>query len=387
MTDLRPHSKVAQAALAATLIGLAAQGCAFLYSNDGGRRFFANWTMWFLFLLAVVLGAMFWVAIEHVVEARWSVPLRRVPERLATLLWALIPAALLALYGVSSLYPWAAPQARYDPIIQAKSAYLNLPFFAARTAGCFLLWLVFYRGLVSASVRQDLGRAPWFPKRAKGRAAAFLVVFGVTVSLVGIDWLMSLTPHWFSTIIGVYYFAECVLAGLCAVTLVTLYLKSQGRLQRIGPDHLYNLGALLFGFTVFWAYIAYSQMMLIWYGNLPEESFFYQDRINGGWAWVSALLAAVHFLIPFAALLSRPAKCNPRRLAWVSALLLFGVALSLYWFIFPALGAGVVLGWQEAAAAIFFLGAALLLVMRALSFGPDLPEADPNLLEGLEFSL
>jgi hypothetical protein len=371
----------------AACLGMAGSMACYFAGSEGPRRFFANWIMWWMFLLSIVLGALFLVAVEHVVGAHWSVPLRRTAERISMLLVPLFPVGVVALLGVSTLYSWAGPEAFADPLLQEKAAYLNLPFFALRAAACFLLWYVFYRLLVVASVRQDFGLAPDFAGRAKCRAVLFMLVFGVTLSVAAIDWLMSLEPNWFSTIIAVYLFAEAMLGGLAAVTLLSLYLKRVGRLPGIKADHLYNLGALIFGFSSFWAYIAYSQMMLMWYGNLPQENIFYLERISGSWLAVSVLLPVVHFLIPVFALMSRPAKSNEKRLCWVSVLLLVSVLLSTYWFVFPVLGWGVVCSWPEASFLLFFAGSAVLFVHKSLSFGPDMPENDPHLQDGLEFAL
>lgn len=360
-------------------------GIACLFADNGPQRFAANWTMWWLFLLSIALGALFLVAMEHLVGARWSVPFRRTAERVSWLLFPLALAGAVALLGVSSLYPWAGRGT--NELLAQTRLYLNLPFFALRSALCFAAWLVCYRLLVAGSLRQDSGLAPDFARRAVRRSAAFLVVFGITVTITAVDWLMSLQPLWTSTIIGVYLFSEAAVGALAAVTLINLYLKRRGRLPGITGDHFYNLGALLFGMACFWAYIAFSQMMLIWYGNLPKETVFYINRIGGGWQVINILLPAVHFIIPVFALLSRPAKMNERRLCWVSLLLLFSVLLSFYWFVFPVLGRGILFGWPETAFILFFAGAGSILVRKALSLGPDMPERDPHLQEGLEFAL
>jgi hypothetical protein len=201
------------------------------------------------------------------------------------------------------------------------------------------------------------------------------------------DWVSALTPHWYSDLLGVYAFAGSVGAGVAATTLGVLFLQARRRLPGVGPDHLYNLGGFLFGFTVFWAYIAFSQYLLMWYGNLPEEAGWYAQRLQGGWRAVTVVLAMAHFFLPFFALASRGAKSAPGRLAPVAALLLAAHLLDLYWLVFPALGAGVLCGWPELSAAAFFLSATLLWGRRAFTWGRDLPVGDPYLAQGLEFRL
>ncbi len=356
-------------------------------SGETAQRFYANWLIWLMFYLCLGLGALFWVALEHLVSAHWSVPFRRVPERLSFLLFLVLVLTAIACFGLHALYPWARPEAYSDPVIAKKALWLNIPAFSLRAVLCAALWAFFCAILSGASLRHDLGNRNSFYRRAKARSAAFMLFFGLSICVAAFDWLMSLEPKWYSTICGVYLFAECSLAALCATTLFSLYLKRCGRLCCIKPSHLYNLGALIFGFSAFWAYIAYSQFMLIWYGNLPEETGFYLLRLSGTWYWISLFLPLGHFLIPFLMLLSRPAKSNERILCCSSVLLLVSIWLSLYWFIFPVLGQGVLFGTAELCAALGFLGLGSLVLQRAFLLGPDMPETDPDFKAALEFSL
>lgn len=353
-------------------------------------RFFANWVLWLVALLSLALGALFMVALEHLVGARWSVPLRRVPERLSSLLWLLLPVAavgLLTLFTSNPLYPWAAPAAAEDPILAGKAAWLNPAFFILRVALCFGLWWIFYAALVQGSLRQDRGGDAAFPARARRASTLFMLVYAPTISLVAFDWLMSLEPHWFSTIFGVYLFAGSVISGLAAITLCVLHLEAQGRLPGVRADHLYNLGGLMFAFTCFWTYIAISQFMLIWYANLPEEVVWFAHRAEHGWWAVVVLLAVMRFLVPFFALLSRDAKSDPARLRWVSLWMLAAHVLDLYFLVMPSLGRGVLFGLMEVSAALFFVALATGWVVRSMRMGADMPTGDPNLAKGLEFHL
>ena len=196
-----------------------------------------------------------------------------------------------------------------------------------------------------------------------------MLIFALTVTFAAFDWLMSLEPHWFSTIFGVYVFSGMVLTALAAITITTIWLRGTGRLGKgvVGDGHLYNLGALLFAFVCFWAYIAFSQYMLIWYGNLPEESFFLLRRQEGGWLGFSVVLALVRFVVPFLALLSRRAKTNAVWLFWVSILILVGQLLDVYWLIMPQLHVEhPVLGWQELGPVLLVSGLVVLMLARFL---------------------
>lgn len=369
----------------ACLAGLA--GMAFVTPVYGPARFWANYVVWFLFLLSAALGALFVTVIEHLVGARWSVPIRRAPERLATLLVPLAPVALLALCALPVLYPWARPDAPHSALTVAKSAWLNVPFFSGRLILCLAFWLAALKFFVGGSLAQDRSRDPAVTVRLRKAAPAFMILFGCSVTVVAFDWLSSLDPDWYSDIIGVYLFAGVFLAGLAGTTLVLARMVEGGRLPGVTADHLYNLGAFLFAFTVFWSYIAFAQYLLMWYGNLPDEVTWYRVRTAGGWQVATLLLAVVHFAIPFLALVPRDAKRRLPRLKAVACLILAGHVLDLHWLIFPSLGFAPLPSWPELCFGLFFIGAALLFLARALTWGGEMPVGDPHLQEGLAFRL
>ena len=353
----------------------------------GWERFWINWIFWFLFVLTIGLGCLFIVALEHVVSARWSVPLRRVPERLSSLAILMAPALLLALLSLPVLYPWTRPEAHADPVIAGKAGWLNVPFFAARAVACVGLWAISYRILVSGSVRQDQERNPRFNVRVRRFAPVFLVIFGITITVVAFDWISSLEPAWYSDVFGVYIFAGTFLAGLAASTLAVLYLMAKGKLPGVQADHVYNLGGFLFAFTVFWAYIGFAQYLLMWYANMPEEVFWYKERLQGGWGLLVLALAVFHFFVPFLVLIPRIAKSEPKRLARIAVVVLLAHWLDLYWMVFPVLGQGPVFGWPELSFALFFIPGSLLWFRHMMSRGAAMPVGDPILREGLEFRL
>jgi len=353
----------------------------------GWQRFWINWILWFVFLLTIGLGCLFLVALEHVVGARWSVPLRRVPERLSSLALLVGPASLLALFSLGTLYPWTRPESLKDPAVSGKAVWLNTRFFSARVVGCLLLWAVAYWILVRGSVRQDRTGDPRFNLRARRFAPLFMIIFAITITVVAFDWISSLEPAWYSDVFGVYLFAGTFLAGLAATSLAVLYLKRIGRLSQVGPDHLYNLGGFLFAFTVFWCYIGFAQYLLMWYANMPEEVFWYKERLAGGWGPLLVGLAVVHFLVPFLILIPRAAKSDPRFLFWTAALMLLSHWLDLYWMIFPAAGRSPLPGWPELCFGLLFVSGALLFIRGLLRRGSDMPAGDPFLGEGLEFRL
>jgi len=353
----------------------------------GWERFWINWIQWFLFLLTIGLGCLFIVALEHVVGAKWSVPLRRVPERLSILILLACPLALVGLFSLPVLYPWTRPESLQNPLIAGKSFWLSIRFFAVRAVVCIGLWVIAYRILIRGSMRQDQDKDPKFNVRARRFAPVFMVLFGITLTVVAFDWISSLEPEWYSDIFGVYIFAGTFLAGLAATTLAVQHLMARGRLPGVTPDHVYNLGGFLFAFTVFWSYIGFAQYMLMWYANLPEEVFWYKERLEGLWGPLLLALAVLHFFVPFFVLIPRDSKKGRRRMFWISILVLMAHWLDLYWMIFPAIAKNPVFSWPEIAFGLLFISTALLWIRRAMSRGADMPVGDPFLREGLEFRL
>ncbi len=383
MTD--SNSKSPSLLIATTVLG--GLGVLLAYVKAGPERFWINWIFWFVLVFTVAIGSLFIVALQHLVSARWSIPIRRVPERLGTLLLPVTPVALIGLAAVPVLFPGSRPEALHNKILAGKAFWLSLPFFSARTVLVLCLSLLALSILVRGSMRQDKSKDPQFSVRAKRFAPLFMVMFAFIVTLVAFDWIAGMVPEWYSDIFGVYLFAGSFLSALASTTLAVIYLKSQGRLTDVRRDHLYSLGTFTFAFTVFWSYIAFAQYMLMWYANLPDEVNWYHVRLHGGWHAVTVSLAIFHFIVPFFALSTRDAKSNPKRLLKVGLAMLGAHVLDMYWLIFPVLGIGPVFSWPELSFALLFVGGALLWIRRALTWGEDMPIGDPFLREGLEFHL
>jgi hypothetical protein len=368
-------------------VALGGLGVLCTYFAAGPERFWANWVLWFVLIFTLGLGALFLVALEHLVNAKWSVPVRRIPERLATLLLPAIPVGLIALGALPVLYPGTRPEAAQHHVLAGKAFWLSLPFFSVRTLIAFGLCLLALAVLVGGSLKQDATKDPAFNLRARKFSPAFMAIFALVITLVAFDWISGLTPEWYSDILGVYVFAGAFLSGLAATALAVLYLQDQGRLEGVRGDHLYNLGGFMFAFTVFWSYIGFAQYMLMWYANLPDEVIYYKVRLAGSWRAITITLASLHFILPFFALVTRDAKKDPKRLRQVACLMLGAHVLDMYWLIFPILGVRPRCSWPELSFALFFLGGSLLWVRGAMQKGEDMPVGDPFLHEGLEFRL
>jgi len=386
--------RAARVALGGAAVGLVLSLLAL--AQDPHRFAFAY--LWgFGFVLSVSLGCLFLVALQHVTASVWSVNVRRVAELFARPMWLLgllfIPLLVMAWrHEVFHLFAWLDPRHLGESAAQqSKTLYLNLPSFVARGVGYMLVWVLAARWFVARSLAQDDGRAGLEETaRLRRWAGPFLVAFGFSLNFASYDWFMSLNPHWFSTIFGIYVFAGLAVTSLAVTTLAVLILDRAGRLTEAGlrRDHLYNFGALIFAFSCFWAYIAFSQFMLIWYGNLPEETVYYSTRAIGGWLTVSILLPVLRFALPFFLLMSRRAKMNRRWLAAVSVLVVLGQFVDLYWLVMPTLHPSVpVLGWQELGPTILAVGLLLWLVIRSWGRVRVVAVGDPLLEASRHFHL
>jgi hypothetical protein len=319
------------------LLGLVASGLLARSGADGVPRFFRSYLLNLVYFLTLALGALFFVLISHLTRAGWNVALRRVGEAVTFTLGPLALLATLLFPGIPHLYEWSHTEAvAHDPLLAGKAAYLNVPFFLARLAFYFVAWNVIAHYFRRRSVEQDQTGRPEITVRMELRSAPAMIVFALTTTFAAFDLIMSLYPHWYSTIFGVYVFAGAVLGFFALLALLLAGLQSQGYLRRmVTTEHYHDLGKLMFAFVVFWAYIAFSQYMLIWYGNVPEETVFYLKRQTGPWARLSTLLLFGHFFLPFFALMSRYPKRRHVALLSAAVWILVMHWLDLYWLIMP----------------------------------------------------
>jgi hypothetical protein len=354
---------------------------------DPRRLAFSYLTAW-VFVTSLSVGALAWLMLHHLTGAVWSVALRRLMENLTRPLpWLAILFIPLAL-NLELLYPWAdSARLSADPGLAHKAAWLNPVLFTARSAIYLACWSVLAGILTRASVRQDQSGAPVLTRRMRATSAWGLVLLALTTSYAAFDWLMSLDAHWSSTIFGVYFWTGSLLSALAALTLMALSLQSVGWLRAtVTMAHLHDLGKLLFGFVIFWAYIAFSQYFLIWYANFPEEIGWYITRRSGTWNRLSWLLLFGHFVVPLILLLFRATKRSPFWLAFVAAWILVFHDLDLYWLIMPAQRPeGAELHWLDATVLITLVCIWGAIVTRACLSRPLVPIGDPHLTESAAF--
>jgi hypothetical protein len=311
------------------LIGLALSGIGLLVDP---RQAYASWLAALAAGLSVALGALLLVAIAGISGARWFDPLRGFALDVAGTLPVLALLFLVLLPGLGVLYPWV--HARKLP----NAAWLNLPWFLARAALYFAVWIGVALTLRRWAMAGGAGTGAPPTPRERALAAVALPALGLTLTFAAFDWLMSLDPRWASTVFGVYWFAGGFLAALALVTLAAVRIGAErSQADRLPAAQGYALGALMLTFAVFWAYIAYSQYFIIWIANVPAEVAWYLPRVRGGWGIVALVVLVGQLALPVLVLLLHAAKRSARAMAVVAAWLLVVHYLDTYWLVLPAI--------------------------------------------------
>jgi hypothetical protein len=276
--------------------------------------------------------------VHHAVDAEWSVVVRRQLENVAGLLPVMALLFIPLIFVAPKLWYWMTYPEGKDAILDEKAAYLNIPFFWLRAAFYFAFFFVASKLLMKFSVSQDANGSPKFTVWNRRLTFASLPLFAICLTFAAVDWLMGLDFHWFSTMWGVYIFAGSALSALCVLVLIITALRGVGYLRNVVTvEHYHILGKLIFAFTVFWAYISFSQYMLIWYANIPEETVYYLLRNVESWNTLNIILVVGHFWIPFLLLLPRAGKRNPLFLCLIALWILAMHVLDLYIIVLPAL--------------------------------------------------
>jgi hypothetical protein len=461
------------------ILGLVLSGIG--YTMDT-RRFAFSWMFAYITVLAIALGSIFFVLIQRLTSAGWSVTVRRTAELFGYGVIALIPLFIPVIMTMAHLFPWIGeghdtkghddasgghgsisliapayaqapntgaaadhkdpqidkgtgtgahggnrgtaqgvpsdtgavhgggtpnephgntPDAKehaehqahamiHHDLMEKKSGWLNKNFFYVRALLYFLIWSFLALRMLGYSVAQDTSKDPQLTVRAQAFAPGATILFALSLTFAAVDWIMSLEPTWFSTIFGVYYFATGVVASYAVIILVTLALRNAGPLQgAVTPEHYHDLGKLMFGFLVFWAYIGFSQFMLIWYAALPEETTWYHNRWDfGPWAKVTMAVIIGHFVVPFFWLISRNFKRNVGRLQVGAAILLVFHVVDIYWFVMPnyALGSNeFTFHWIDAACLLAVGGIYGAVVFHRMGKQALVPVGDPRLERSLHF--
>lgn len=334
-----PTSMWARLPVIGAVLAVVGLGATFaMLGTDNKARALFSYLWAFEYVLSIALGALGFVLIQHAVRAGWSTVLRRIGETaMATLPVFALLFIPIATIGFHVLYPWTHET---DEFIERKRWFLNDGFWYGRAAAYFIIWsglaIFLYRRSTAIDSVTDIPTRNRMVKSMWGVSAAGILLYGLSQSFQAIDWMKSLMPHWYSTMWGVYYFAGSIIAFYSFLALVAMGLQKAGVLKTaISTEHFHDIGKFMFGHTVFWAYITFSQFMLQWYANIPEETEYFIHRTHGGWAPISYAMPIIHFAVPFLWLVSRWAKRSRGRLAFGAVWILVAHAIDHYWIVLP----------------------------------------------------
>jgi hypothetical protein len=332
-----PTERIGQWQRRSLLVGIAATLLAitgFILDRDQSLR---SYLFGYLYWLGMALGCLGILLLHHTVGGKWGMMIRRMCEAGARTLPYMIILLIPVLLNLPALYPWARPEAAHDANLVAKSAYLNIPGVLARTIFYFAVWALYAYLMSKWSIEQDRTGAERLANKMRRVSAPGLVVFTVVTTFAFIDWIMSLEPHWFSTIYGAMFLIGQMLESFAVTILLGIVLSRMSPIKDYLTDqHLHDLGNMMFAWMVLWAYLSFSQFLIIWSGNLPEEIPWYLRRLKGGWGLVALTIVIFNFFTPFALLLLRSVKRDAGRLFKVCAMLIVIRLVDDYWIIKPA---------------------------------------------------
>ena len=380
-------SRVSSLQRLALIVGVVGLGLCAVGFSAGREQFFRAWLIAFLFWWGVSLGSLAWMMIHHLSGGQWGVVTRRVFEASSRVLPFMALAFLPVAFGVKELYPWARPElVANDEILQHRAPYLNLSFFYLRAAIYFVLWSALAYLISGWSRKQD--SAPGdegLAIRMQRLSGGGLLLYGITLFFASVDWLMSLDPHWYSTIYGILMLGGQGLASMAFTLTVMVLLSRTAPLAGVfRANHLHDLGKLMLTFVMLWAYFQFSQFLIIWSGNLPEEIGFYLTRIEGAWVYLSAVLILGHFALPFVLLLNRDLK-RSHMVALVAIFVIGMRFVDLFWLMGPRDGhTAPALSWINFVTPVALGGIWIAVFLWQLGSRPLLPLGEPELAEVLE---
>lgn len=369
------------ASIALIIVGAIVIAYAFIASPE---RAWANLLLNNYLFLSIAIGASFFLAIQYITQSGWSAMFKRIPEALM----AYIPYAgvimLLLFFGMHDLYHWTHPEAiETDKVIQHKLPYLNIPFFFIRLIIAFIIWTVMAQLIRRASLNEDkIGGIHYFEK-SEHLSKVHIFLLALTFTFVTYDWIMSIDVHWFSTIFALKNFVAAFYHGSVIIVLAALILHKRGYFPSMNKSHLLDFSRYIFILSIIWGYFAFAQFMLIWYGNIPEETEYYYHRWHSGFEAIFYANFIINWFIPFVLMLSQVVNKNIKILQALCVLLIAGQYIDLYEQIFPGVLHHATFGIIEIGFFIGFTGLFLFIFTRALAAAPLIPENHPYLEESL----
>jgi hypothetical protein len=349
-------------------------------------QFFRSYLSAYLMWLSMPLGCLVVLMIHHIAGGRWGFSVRRVLEAATRTIGWMALLFVPVLLDLNRLYVWTRPEAvAMDESLQHKSLYLNVPFFLTRAAIYFAVWIGLAWLINRWADRLEHQRDPELGHRLRGLSGIGLGIYGLTITFAAVDWVMSLEPHWFSTIYGVMLGVGQILSGLALTIVIAAWLARTNKVVAdvAGPQQFHDLGNLLLTFVILWAYMAFSQYLIIWSGNLREEIPWYIMRSRGGWQWVAVALIGLHFAVPFFFLLSRDLKRNAAKLAALAVGLLVMRQVDLWWIVAPNFFPRIRVHWLDGTLTLGLGGLWLWLFTRNLKARPLVAAYDSRLEEAV----
>ena len=382
--------RLQQRALGAAIVGVVACGiCFFLYGDQYADRFFHSYLIAFMFVLGLSLGSLGLLMLQHLTGGHWGIMTRR-PLESATRVLPVVAVFFLpiAIFGMKHLYgEWLnAPSSGEGSLSELQKSYLTSSGFLIRAVVYFAIWLLLVFLFNRWSKEQDANREDRaLRRRLKMAAGPGIILYVFVMTFAAIDWVMSLSPHWASTIYGFLFVVGQLISSMSLMIAVLVLLSRTAPMEGIIQSrHLHDLGKLLLAFVMLWAYFGFSQLLIIWSGNLPEEISFYRTRLYGGWGVVAVLVLIFHFFVPFFSLLSRDLKRSAQLLPRVAIWLIFMRLVDLFWLTRPEFTSSAVPGLMDVGAVLALAGIWFAVFARNLKAQPLLPLGDPKLEEAIE---
>jgi hypothetical protein len=386
-TDPRLAGDAARLSRGAFLLAVVALGGSVAAGTAHPEQFLRSYLLAFVFWNGLAVGSLAVLMLQYLTGGAWGIAIRRELEAATRTLPLTAVAFLPIAFGMHRLYEWTrAEVVASDELLQKKAAYLNTPFFLARTALAFAAWMLLAYFLNRWSGEQDShADHKAIDRKLQLLSGGGLVVYALTTTFTSVDWVMSLEPHWYSTMYGVIFMVSQGLGALALATFAVVRLSHRKPVvEFLGSRHLHDLGKMMFAFTMIWAYVNFSQYLIVWSGNLPEEISWYLARFRGGWGWVGLAVLLLHFVLPFVLLLSRRANRDPRTLSLAAGLLVAMRFVDVAWLVLPAFSKGAFRIHATDLTLPIGLGSLWVgLFLRNLATRPLLPVNDPGFEEAL----
>jgi len=382
------HKRIVAVGAVLAVIGFGAGVVLGLGEGDGMRHFWFAYLLNFMFLLSLSLGALWFVPLQHLTRSEWSVVVRRIAEIVSGTIPVMGLLSIPLLLNLDSVYPWTdVAHMEHNPMLAHKVTFLSPKWFVVRVAVYFVIWSVLAMLFRRWSLKQDESGDVAYTFKSEKLGGAALIIYGLTQTFAGFDFMMSLDPVWFSTMFGVYWFAGIVVSFFSLMLLLTWGLQRSGRLEGVVTlEHYNDYGRAMFAFVFFWAYIAFSQWMLIWYANIPEETMWFLKRQENGWSVWGYALILCHWLIPFLGLMSRFTKRRIPLMAFWAVWILAMHWVDLFWLIMPELSTESVPVRPVDAALLVGMAGVFIAALGVIAGDKLLiAKRDPRLVDSLNF--